>query len=148
MSEWTSFADVDLSDVQEDERLTQVIPEGVHHVSSNNAEITSTTSGYKALKLVFKDTVSGAELRHQFLIHKGTANTPTTQTTVDIGRSKLKQYLECANHPTPDKPGEVKSCEGLEVKIKVGKQKNSQYHEIKYFMPVNESSNLDDSIPF
>lgn len=85
-----------------------------------------------------------------------------------IGRSQLKTFLTVANHPNPDRPGDVRSLKGLVCDVIVGKGKpftgrdgkQVQTTEIKAFVARGEGpmsapdrveasrSSLNDAIPF
>ena len=74
----------------------------------------------------------------------------------------FKSFLIAGGHPNPDKPGDVKTIEGLTASVYVGMgkpyQKNGetkQYPEIKSFDSASSDDSsssvddkLDDDIPF
>ena len=42
-----------------------------------------------------------------------------SEKAVEIGKRKLKEMLVCANHPNPDKPGDIKTLIGLKLGVRI-----------------------------
>ena len=154
MSEWNGFGDLDLSDVEVNDRMSRLSP-GEYTVSSSDATIETLEGNKKVVRVVFTDDGKSGDIRNDFRMHG------YSEAAVRIGREKFKQFLIASGHPSPDRPGEIKTLNGLSCRVFVGmgkkyKDKNGeekQYSEIKSFMPLSKSNgkdnnDLDDSIPF
>jgi len=153
MSEWNGFSDLDLSDVEVNERMSRLSP-GEYTVSSSDATIETLEGNKKVVRVVFADDGKSGDIRHDFRMHG------FSEAAVRIGREKLKQFLIAAGHPSPDKPADMKTLNGLTCRVFIGMGKpytakdgsQKQYSEIKSFMPVGSEAktdnSLNDEIPF
>lgn len=155
-----SFDSLDLSGVQEDVRPMR-LAQGEHHVKISEAEVeqyNSNGSPAARINVTFKTPDDKGVISERYNVQN-----PSDKAT-EIGRSQLKSLLIAANHPSPDKPSDVASMLGLELKVYVGMGKpymgndgtQKQYTEVKRYMPLGgaasggggSSSLKDDKIPF
>lgn len=153
MSEWNGFGDLDLSDVEVTERKGRLSP-GEYTVVSSDATIETLEGNAKIVRVVFTDVGKTGDIRNDFRMHG------FSDAAIRIGKEKLKQFLIASGHPSPDKPGDMKSLNGLSCRVFIGMGKKytaadgseRQYSEIKSFMPVGAAAKtdnaLDDEIPF
>ena len=154
MSEWNGFSDLDLSEVEVTERMNRLAP-GEYTVSSDEASIETLEGNKKVVRVVLTDVAKAGDIRHDFRMHG------YSEKAIQIGKEQLKQFLIAAGHPSPDKPGDMKTLNGLSCRVFVGMGKKytardgqeKQYSEIKSFMPVGSSpattdTQLNDDIPF
>lgn len=157
MSDWSGFGSLDLSSVEASAGSTRLQP-GTYTVKCANAKIESVgTTKNKKLVTDLVDEGGSGDIRVNFnILH-------TSEQAQEIGRRQLKSFLISADHPNPDKPGDVETMKGLVCKITVGMGKpwkgedgvERVSSEVKKFMPATEKSNgedtadkLDDEIPF
>jgi hypothetical protein len=68
----------------------------------------------RSIQVEFTDVDSGGKIMD--FINVYLPNSPKAET---IGRDRLKSMLEHGGHPTPDKPGDIKSLVGLVVGVNV-----------------------------
>ena len=153
MSEWNGFGDLDLSDVEVTERKGRLSP-GEYTVVSSDATIETLEGNAKIVRVVFTDVGKTGDIRNDFRMHG------FSDAAIRIGKEKLKQFLIASGHPSPDKPGDVKTLNGLSCRVFIGMGKKytaadgseKQYSEIKSFMPVGPAAktdnDLNDEIPF
>lgn len=159
MSDW-NFGSLDLSSVEQDEGIRRLDP-GEHAVKCTDARIepVGDTANRKLVAEFSADDGSGT-IRHNFNIHH------TSEQAQEIGLRQLKTFLVSANHPNPDKPGDVETMKGLKCKVYVGMGKpwrdrngvERQNSEVKRFMPIESKTSssqgsepkkdFDDAIPF
>ena len=153
MSDWNGFGSLDLSDVEESSGST-MLREGEHVVKCEEAAMEEFGGSNKRLRCVFAAVDGKGKLGHSFnLVHT------SSSMAQEIGRRMLKSFLVAGGHPSPDKPGDVGTCEGLITKVYVGMGKpytkdgvEKQYPEIKSFDAATDddtpAKQLDDAIPF
>ena len=117
MSEWTSFADLNLTDV--DVRGGSAILEpGNYSCQLTSAEIVKTKSGKgRQLKVEFRDESGGGSITDWLNIQN------ESDIAQKIGREKLKAILEFGGHENPNKPGDISTLTGLRVGVAVGMSK-------------------------
>ena len=142
---------LDLSGIDEDTGPSlNYIDVGNHVVKVSEASVKPCNNpAHKMVSLTLADE-SGKTMLHSFNVVNGNPK------AVEIGKSQLKSFLIAAHHPTPDKPGDIGSLNGLKVKIEVlmGKPRlkdgvMKSYPEVKAFTAVGEPTRtLDDEIPF
>lgn len=155
MSNWNGFGGLDLSGVQEDGGYNRLQP-GEYSIICDEAKVEQ-IEGTNNRKLVvdLKDVTGAGDIRVNFNIFHSSAQ------AMEIGQRQLKSFLVAANHPNPDKPGDVSSLKGLKCKITVGMGKpwrdrngvEKQSSEVKRYMPMDGAApvakeKLDDDIPF
>lgn len=158
MSEWNGFPNLDLSGVEEDQGFRRLEP-GEYTVKCIEAKV-DPVGDTSNRKLVATFEADEGNIRHNFNIHH------SNNQAQEIGLRQLKTFLVSANHPNPNKPGDVDSMVGLRCKVYVGMGKpwrdrngvERQNAEVKRFMPINSSaeadstkapsSDPDDRIPF
>lgn len=165
-----SFADLDLTGVEADAGSARLQPGSYLVVCKTAKYETKEGTKNKAVVCEFVDESGHGDIRHNFnVVH-------SSEQAQEIGRKQLKAFLERGGHPDPDRPGDVKSLEGLKVAIFVGlgkpytgnDGKTRQLTEIKKFMEPDTAvsgpsgaaapaaaaasggggSPLDDRIPF
>jgi hypothetical protein len=164
MSNWTGFGDLDLSEIEEDQRPLR-LGQGEYDVKVSKAKMEPYTSvnGSAAarLEVEFLSLDRKHYITERYNLHN---SNPEAQ---QIGKSQLKSMLIAAAHPTPDKPSDVSSIEGLELRVFIGMGKpyndkntgeRKQFTEVKRYMPRGTgasggggggaSSLKDDKIPF
>ena len=158
MSDWNGFGSLDLSNVEASGGSTRLQP-GTYTVKCSDAKVEA-IGETKNRKLVadFVDVDGSGDIRVNFnIVH-------TSDQAQEIGRRQLKSFLIAANHPNPDKPGDVDKIKGLQCKIIVGMGKpwkgtdgiERQSTEVKKFMAMEEAAGsggetkpeMDDEIPF
>lgn len=107
-----SFDQVDLSGVDTDGGRATLRP-GNHEVKIANAEIKTTNAGNGKYVEVRLEGENG-----QYVIDRINVHNPNKKAT-EIGLARLKSLLTFAGHPSPDKPGDIKSLLGLKVGVRV-----------------------------
>lgn len=157
MSDWNGFGSLDLSTVDASAGSNRLQP-GTYTVKCADAKIESVgTTKNKKLVTDLVDEGGSGDIRVNFnILH-------SSEQAQEIGRRQLKSFLISADHPNPDKPGDVETMKGLICKIAVGMGKpwkgedgvERQSSEVKKYMPTKDKSNgedtaekLDDEIPF
>jgi len=154
MSEWSGFNGLDLSDVKVEDRVSRLEP-GEYVVETNGATIETLDGNKKVVRVTFTDVDKAGDIRNDFRMHG------FSEAAIKIGKEKLKQFLIASGHPSPDRPGEMSSLNGLSCRVFIGMGKpyqnrngeTKQYSEIKSFMPPTKAvakvgSDIDDEIPF
>lgn len=158
MADWNGFPNLDLSGVEEDKGIRRLDP-GEHVVKCTEAKIEPVGDTNNRKLVADFSAEDGATIRHNFNVFH------SNEQAMEIGLRQLKTFLVSANHPSPDKPGEVESMKGLKCKVYVGMGKpwrdrngvERQNTEVKRFMPIEESTpqsasaekkDFDDAIPF
>lgn len=153
---WNGFGNLDLSQVQG--LGVRRLAKGKYTVTCTSAEIAA-VEGQKTRRLVcdFTDENGDGDIRHSFLLVHDSAK------AVEIGLRQLKSFLIAANHPNPDKPGDVATLKNLRCSIVVGDGKPFEDKEgtmrvtteIKSFMPATDAPTApvenkmpNDAIPF
>lgn len=163
MSDWNGFGSLDLSGVDASGGNTRLQP-GTYMVKCISAKVEA-IGETKNRKLVadFEDLAKTGDIRVNFnIVH-------TSEQAQEIGRRQLKSFLIAAEHPNPDRPGDVEKLKGLQCKIIVGMGKpwkgndgvERQSSEVKKFVDMSEEGTsggggkapetkkeLDDEIPF
>lgn len=109
---WNGFNSLDLTGVSE-EGGRQTLTPGNYICTISEAAVARTKAGTGHVL-----TVKLSDDFGQFVIDRiNVAN--QNETTQKIGTQRLKSLLVCAGHPTPDKPGDVSSLNGLKVGVRV-----------------------------
>lgn len=157
MSDWNGFGSLDLSDVDADGGNSRLQP-GTYTVKCADAKV-QPIGETRNRKLVadFVDVDGTGDIRVNFnILHH-------SEQAQEIGRRQLKSFLIAAEHPNPDKPGDVEKLKHLQCKVIVGMGKpwkgsdgvERQTSEVKKFLPIadksaelKESKDFDDDIPF
>ena len=115
-----------------------------------DAVMKDSATGGKYLQVNFKGVEEVGDINANFnLVNKNPQ-------AVDIGKRQLKSLLIAAQHPNPDKPGDVASLKNLELAVVVGDGKpftgddgkERTQTEVKVYKPYGEAKELDDEIPF
>ena len=111
MSSW-SFDKLDLANVSDEGGRATLRP-GNHSVKIAEAEIKTTKAGtgkYLQIKL--------ANEEGQYVTDRINVHNPNPKAT-EIGLARLKSLLTFGGHPSPDKPGDIKSIINLKVGVRV-----------------------------
>ena len=149
MTDWNGFSSLDLTKVESSSGYVR-LPKGEHHVKITDAVMKDSATGGKYLQVNFKGVEEVGDINANFnLVNKNPQ-------AVDIGKSQLKSLLIAAQHPNPDKPGDVASLKNLELAVVVGDGKpftgddgkERTQTEVKVYKPYGEAKDLDDEIPF
>lgn len=164
MSDWNGFGSLDLSNVEASGGSARLQP-GTYTVKCSNAKVEQIGStNNRKLVADFVDVDGSGDIRVNFnILH-------SSDMAQEIGRRQLKSFLIAANHPNPDKPGDVDMLKGLQCKIIVGMGKPwkgddglaRQSSEVKKFMAMGMAEaaasagsksddmddDMDDEIPF
>lgn len=158
MSDWNGFGSLDLSNVEASGGSSRLQP-GTYTVKCSDAKVEQIgATANRKLVADFVDVDGSGDIRVNFnILH-------SSDMAQEIGRRQLKSFLVAANHPNPDKPGDVDKLKGLQCKIIVGMGKpwkgddgvERQSSEVKKFMAMAEaaasagskSDDMDDDIPF
>ena len=112
MNEFAGFDHLDLSGVDIEGDLDLPVGEHVCIVKSASVEKTNSGDGrYAKIKL---DSVNG----HGSVIDRFNLENKNAE-AVAIGLKKLKLFLLAANHPNPNKPGDIASLYNLKVIVMV-----------------------------
>lgn len=160
---WNGFGDLDLTGVEADEGSRR-LGVGTYTVKCVDAKVESINDGpNKRVVADFKDEGGAGDIRMNFNVAHSNAQAQ------EIGLRQLKSFLVAAEHPSPDKPGDISSLKGLTCDVYVGMGKpwrdkdgnERQQTEIKRFLIADESTpaakgnakaggaeKLDDEIPF
>jgi hypothetical protein len=112
---WDGFESLDLSGV-EAETGSARLPNGTYKIRCTKASVEkSGTDGKNRMVVVeLVDQAGNGDIRHNFNVSHTSADAQR------IALAQLKGFLEVAGHPSPDKPGDIKTLEGLECVIAVG----------------------------
>lgn len=153
---WNGFGDLDLTKVEADEGSRR-LGTGTYTVKCTTAKVESIgDTNNKRVVADFVDVDGAGDIRMNFNVHHNNAQ------AAEIGLRQLKSFLVAAEHPSPDKPGDIGSLVGLKCQVYVGMGKpwrdnngnERQQTEIKRFMGVEETAapkkanDLNDDIPF
>lgn len=113
MSEWKGFASLDLTNVEAEKGRKSLMP-GSYTCKITNAEIKDTKDGRgKGLVVELTDVEGRGSVEDWINIHN------KSQQAQEIGLGRLKYLLECAGHPNPGRPGDIKTLLGLQVGVHV-----------------------------
>lgn len=109
-----SFTDLDLTNVSVSTGGSMLSP-GDYVAKVVDAKIIATKdkTGHR-FEAKFQDTKGGGSITYWMNV-----NLPGKPEATKIGREQLKSLAYFGGHPTPDKPGDVKSFFGLTVGIRV-----------------------------
>ena len=155
MSEWNGLASLDLTDVDASAGGGR-LPPGQYAVVCKDVRVESIGQTQNKKLTVDLDDVDGTgDIRVNFnVVHQ-------SQMAQDICRRQLKSFLIAANHPDPNKPGDVEKIKGLTCKVIVGMGKEwtdrngdkRQHSEVKKYLPIDadpapKADTFDDDIPF
>lgn len=149
MADWNGFNNLDLTNVETSSGYVR-LEKGEHHVKIKDAIMKDSASGGKYLQVNFEGVSDVGNINANFnLVNKN-------QQAVDIGKRQLKSLLVASKHPNPDKPGDVASLNGLELKVMVGNGKaftgddgvERTQTEVKQYKELEGGKELDDEIPF
>ena len=153
---WSGFDALDLSKVAEGSGTSR-LQKGVHHVKCVGVAIKDTSTGGKMIQAKLEAMDGTGEINANFNVANKNAQ------AVEIGMRQLKTFLVAAQHPNPDKPGDIATLKHLEcnVVVDLGKEWRGddgtmrRSAEVKNFKPVanhadapTSPSDLDDDIPF
>jgi len=117
MSNWTSFSDINLHDVKAGTGLL-LLDVGNHNCRVSDVEIGIPKSGRgHTLMVELASTAGSGTIRDWMNIDNA------NEMAERIAKEKLKSLLEFGDHPSPDKPGDIKSLLGLTVGVTVGMSK-------------------------
>jgi hypothetical protein len=113
MAEWKGFDQLDLTDVEAQGNMRLMA--GRYITKVTHAEIKAPEgSKNRMLAVTFEDKGGEGDIRTNFNVKH------SSEQAQEIALRQLKSFLVEAEHPSPDKPGDVKSLVGLEVGIVVG----------------------------
>ena len=100
MNDWNGFSSLDLTKVESSSGYVR-LPKGEHHVKITDAVMKDSSTGGKYLQVNFKGVEEVGDINANFnLVNKNPQ-------AVDIGKRQLKSLLIAAQHPNPDKPGDL-----------------------------------------
>lgn len=145
-TQWNGFGALDLTDVQES-GLPQ-LEVGKHIVTCTEAKVEN-INGTRNHKLVLDlSNASGYTRVNLNIFHNSTQ-------AMEIALRQLKSFLVNAGHPSPDKPGDVRTLAGLTVGVIIGEGKpytNSEGRlvtprEVKRFFPVDQFDEIVVAAP-
>jgi len=152
---WDGFQSLDLSKVEQAGSLR--LDPGEYVAVAENARVESIgETNNKRLVVEFVDNGGAGDIRTYFNIVHSSEQAQT------IGQRQLKTFLTAAEHPNPDRPGDVETLNGLTCRITVGMGKEwkdrdgnmRKNTEVKRWLPVGETTpekkveKLDEEIPF
>jgi hypothetical protein len=113
MAEWKGFDQLDLSDVEAQGSMR--LQTGRYITRCTSAEIKAPEgSKNRMLAVTLEDKGGEGDIRMNFNVKH------SSEQAQEIALRQLKSFLVEGGHPSPDKPGDVKSLVGLEVGIVVG----------------------------
>jgi hypothetical protein len=114
-----SFRDLDLTNVEAQKGGNTLKP-GRYSCEIQEVEIKKTAAGGNQLFVRFVDQSSGGYVSdYVTLTHPKSGSDPKAKMSVEIGMSRLKSILVHGGHPSPDRPGDVRSLVGLIVGVSV-----------------------------
>jgi len=110
-----NFGDLDLSDSEVDSGEQRLQP-GRYICEVVHAELKSvkTDARAKRLEVGFVDVSGLGSIRESINIHL-----PKSEEATQIGKKQLITLLTHGGHPTPERPGDIKSLVGLTVGVNV-----------------------------
>jgi hypothetical protein len=136
---WKGFGELDLSDVKGESGSAR-LREGSYRVKCTEAEVVAPGKDGSKDRAVLVSLVcldGHGDIKVNFNVFHN------NEQAQDIGLRQLKGFLEVAGHPSPDRPGDVKSLVGLSCTVIVGmgkpwtdkEGKQRQNTEVKKFGP-------------
>jgi hypothetical protein len=113
-----NFNDLDLTGVKASAGVG-VLPPGKYVVRTSKAEIgdTKKKDGSKQLSVLCTDVDGNGIITAYINVFNKTSEKAT-----EIGREQLRALLEFGGHPSPDRPGDISTLNGLTVGIIVGRE--------------------------
>lgn len=107
-----SFRDLTLDGVDTQRTGGSSLPPGQYICEVTGAELSDTKNGGKQVVVTLRDQDGHGEVKDfiNVLLH-------TSEEATRIGRERLKALLVHGGHPTPDRPGDIKSLKGLKVGV-------------------------------
>lgn len=113
MSDWNGFGGLDLSGVDADTSKIILKP-GSYACRIASAEVKDTRDKRgKVLELLYVDNDGAGEIKDWINLKN---SNPEAER---MGLEKLKGLLVAANHPNPNKPGDVRTLVGLDVGVRI-----------------------------
>lgn len=113
MSNWNGFGGLDLSGVEAESGRKTLAP-GSYTCVMREAKVEAAKGGTgQYLYVELHDVNGGGAVIDRITLANKNAD------AVRIGLQRLKALLESARHPNPNKPGDVKSLNGLKVGVHV-----------------------------
>lgn len=113
MADWSGFGSLNLSGV-EAEQGRRSLPPGSYVCRISKTEIKDTKDGRgKGLVVELSDVDGRGAVEDWINIYN------RNEQTQEIGLKRLKSLLVSSGHPSPDRPGDVKSLVGLTVGVHV-----------------------------
>lgn len=112
---WSGFGGLDLSKVEAEQGRKTLTP-GAHPCRISSAEIKATKDGRGHGLVVVFEALDGSGSVDDFInLHNANAEAER------IGKQRLKALLIASKHPTPDRPGDVRTLLGRQVGVHVEK---------------------------
>ena len=112
---WSGFGGIDLSGVEAEQGRKTLTP-GAHPCRISEAEIKTTKDGRgHGLKVVFEALDGSGSVDDFINLHNSNSEAER------IGKQRLKAMLIAAHHPSPDRPGDVRTLLGRQVGVHVEK---------------------------
>lgn len=113
------FGQVDLTNVEAGKGRSSPKP-GPHTMVVRNPEIVPTKAKGRQLKIELV-TLDGSSRTTDYITmaHPEAATNEKAAMSVAIGKERLKDLLVNGGHPNPNKPGSVKSLDGLIVGVNI-----------------------------
>lgn len=110
--QWQGFDALDLSGVEASQGSSRLAP-GTYRVRVAEAKMAG-EGPKRMVQIKLVDEAGNGDITTNFNVMNPSAD------AVRIGLSQLKGFLVAANHPNPDKPGDITSLVGLTCAIGVG----------------------------